>query len=64
MECPSTEASLNYIDVLIYEITQVITSLLGTVISSDSPLMSAGLDSLGATELARELGDRLGITLP
>ena len=46
------------------EITQVATSLLGTSIPCDSSLMSAGLDSLGVTEFARDLGDRLGIVLP
>ena len=46
------------------EITQVATSLLGTAVPCDSSLMSAGLDSLGVTEFARELGDRLGIGLP
>lgn len=46
-------------DVLATNLTEAIKSLLGTVISNDSPLMSAGLDSIGATELARELSDRL-----
>ena len=50
--------------ILVHEISQVTTSLLGTAISNDSPLMSAGLDSIGATELARKLGDRLRVVLP
>ena len=49
---------------VIDEITQVTMTLLGTAISIESPLMSAGLDSIGGTELARELGDRLGVSLP
>ena len=46
------------------KITQVATLLLGTLVSNDSPLMSAGLDSIGATEFARELGARLEVTFP
>jgi hypothetical protein len=33
-------------------IVEVVSILLGTSLAGDIPLMSAGLDSLGATELA------------
>ena len=42
----------------------VAAGLVGTTLAGDLPLMSAGLDSVGATELARKLSDQLGIDLP
>ena len=36
----------------------------GTTVAADTPLMSAGLDSIGATELANVLTQRLGTELP
>ncbi|KAH8074972.1 delta-3,5-delta-2,4-dienoyl-CoA isomerase [Aureococcus anophagefferens] len=39
-------------------------SLLGTLVDKDASLMSAGLDSIGATELARGLGDAISTELP
>ena len=36
----------------------------GTTVAADTPLMSAGLDSIGATELANMLAQRLGTELP
>ena len=36
-----------------------VVEVLGTQVSSDTPLMEAGVDSLGATELQRALGERL-----
>ena len=36
----------------------------GTTVAADTPLMSAGLDSIGATELANVLTQRLGTALP
>ena len=35
----------------------------GTTVAADTPLMSAGLDSIGATELANVLAQRLGTEL-
>lgn len=46
------------------ETAQVVTELVGTKLDGDSPLMSAGLDSIGATELAQKLSDRFGLKLP
>lgn len=40
-------------------ISCVIAGLVGTTLAGDLPLMSAGLDSIGATELARKLGNQL-----
>ena len=36
----------------------------GTAVAGDAPLMSAGLDSIAATELANVLAERLGTELP
>jgi acyl carrier protein len=45
------------------EITILVSGLIGTTLSADASLMEAGLDSIGATELAQKLGSRLGIGL-
>lgn len=39
-------------------------TLLGTDIAAEVPLMSAGLDSIGATEFTRVLGESVGVALP
>ena len=45
--------------------TSVVFSLLGDVhISSDAPLMDAGVDSLSATELVGQLGLQFSTDLP
>ena len=36
----------------------------GTDVAPDEPLMSAGLDSLGAVELRNGISARFGVTLP
>lgn len=41
-----------------------VQDVLGTSISAESPLMAAGIDSLGATELQRALNSIVNITLP
>ena len=39
-------------------------TVLGNPVGPDDPLMAAGLDSLGATELQQNLADTLGLELP
>ncbi len=41
-----------------------VAAVLGSAVGGDDPLMAAGLDSLGATELQQSLADTLGIELP
>jgi 3-oxoacyl-(acyl-carrier-protein) synthase/acyl carrier protein len=41
-----------------------VEAIIGNPIPSDQPLMEAGIDSLGATELQQKLADGLGIELP
>ena len=41
-------------------IYRVVSNLLGTWVREDAPLMSAGLDSLGATELISTLSEEVG----
>ena len=36
-----------------------VQSIIGTAVASSTPLMEAGIDSLGATELQRALGEHL-----
>ena len=40
------------------------TSLLGTAVTNDAPLMTVGLDSISATELTRELSEQIHTELP
>ena len=41
-----------------------VSEVLGTDVSTDTPLMAAGVDSLGATELQRTLSEAFGVELP
>ena len=49
---------------LLDELVGIATQLTGTAISPNAPLMSAGLDSVGATELSTRLNERLETELP
>jgi acyl carrier protein len=49
---------------LLDELVGIATQLTGTAISLDAPLMSAGLDSVAATELSTRLNERLETELP
>ena len=46
-----------------HELVTIATELAGTAISPNAPLMSAGLDSIGASQLSARLGERLGTEL-
>jgi len=41
-----------------------VAEVLGTEVAGDAPLMAAGIDSLGATELQRALNDEFSAELP
>ena len=41
-----------------------VLEILGTEVALDTPLMAAGIDSLGATDLQRALGESLSADLP
>jgi len=46
-------------------VASVVSSMLGEAnIGSDTPLMDAGVDSLSAAELVRQLGTRFSTELP
>lgn len=45
-------------------VSRAVESALGGPVASDQPLMDAGLDSLGGTELQQELAESLGLPLP
>ena len=49
---------------LLDELVGIATGLTGSSISPDAPLMSAGLDSIGAMELSTRLNGRLETELP
>ena len=44
-------------------VSNCVVEVLGTAIPSDTPLMAAGIDSLGATELQRALSEQLATEL-
>lgn len=50
-------------EILIQEIENLIENVIGHRVPMDEPLMAAGLDSLGATELRNSLSNRLGVNL-
>jgi acyl carrier protein len=49
---------------MLQTVAEAVHTLLGQTIAADSPLMSAGLDSLGAVELRNSLEARVGMPLP
>ena len=44
---------------LVKEFAGIASEIIGTQVSIDAPLMSVGLDSIGATELSTRLSERL-----
>ena len=49
---------------LVQELAGVAFEVIGTSIPAEASLMSAGLDSIAATELATRMGKRLRTELP
>ena len=49
---------------LVSQVARIASELVGTMVSVDAPVMSVGLDSIGATELSSRLGNRLSVELP
>ena len=45
-------------------VAEQVQAVLGNTVGGDDPLMAAGLDSLGSTELQQSLADALGVELP
>lgn len=45
-------------------VAQIVSQLLGAQLAVDEPLMSAGLDSIGAVELKNAVSDAFGLELP
>jgi hypothetical protein len=45
-------------------VAEQVAGVLGSPVGGDDPLMAAGLDSLGATELQQGLANALGVELP
>merc|ERR1711965_111300 len=45
-------------------VSAVVLETVGTLVAADTPLMSAGLDSIAATELATTLAQRVDAELP
>ena len=49
---------------MIQELTAITATIIGSVVSPDAPLMSAGLDSIATTELAALMSERFNTELP
>lgn len=45
-------------------VAEAVESIVGGSVGAGAPLMEAGIDSLGATELQQKLADTLGVELP
>ena len=60
-QLPLEGADLESLQALVAE---QVAAVLGSAVGADEPLMAAGLDSLGATELQQSLADCLGLELP
>ena len=58
---PSTLGSASAI---IETVSATVLETLGTIVGADTPLMSAGLDSIAATDVANELSKRVDAELP
>ena len=51
-------------DSLIQELTTITATIIGSAVSPDAPLMSAGLDSIATTELSALMSERFKTELP
>ena len=51
-------------DSLIQELTAITATIIGSAVSADAPLMSAGLDSIATTELSALMSERFNTELP
>ena len=49
---------------LVQQLAGLASEVFGSAISADAPLMSAGLDSIGVTELTTRMASRLVTELP
>ena len=58
------KASARSCDSLLEELTGIAAEVMGTTIAADAPLMSAGLDSIGTTELSNKISAHLNTELP
>ena len=51
-------------DALLKELTDIASEVIGTTVSADAPLMDAGLDSIGGTEVLTQMSKHLDMDLP
>ena len=47
-----------------HELSGIVSGIVGTEVSADSPLMTVGVDSVGAADLATSLSDHFQMELP
>jgi len=62
----STESRVNAVDAdsVLLAVNAAVESIVGEPVKRDQPLMEAGIDSLGATELQQQLADTFSVELP
>lgn len=61
---PQAQESIGYASAIAETISMAVLEVQGTTVAVDTPLMSAGLDSIATMELANVLAERLGTELP
>ena len=60
----SVESRTRSRDSLIQELTAITATIIGSAVSANAPLMSAGLDSIATTELSALMSERFSTELP
>lgn len=50
--------------VVVSQLKEIVSGILGGAVAEDQPLMEAGLDSLAAVELRNTVGAKFGVELP
>jgi len=61
---PARSQNIRSRDTLLEELTSITSEVIGTTISADAPLMSAGFDSISAMELWNKMSEHLDTELP
>ena len=64
MSVNTTESRTRSRDSLIQELSAITTTITGSTVSADAPLMSAGLDSIATTELSTLMSEHFKTELP
>ena len=61
---PQQSAKAQSTPAIVETISSTLSDILGTIVATDAPLMSVGLDSISATEFTNALAERFDTELP